>query len=168
MKELIIGMDGFIGRNLCQHLPKAERTTRRNAGLEKAHYFDMARPGALPDADIVYLCAGVNGNLTCAQDPQRSYRVNVDGTIHVAERYRDNAFVVWISSTTVEWLVEHYGRQKRLAESHLRTFPHVGMVRAGRVLQSNVGELCELMISIGRNRRRGIVLWNEDERPYQH
>jgi len=168
MRELIIGQDGFIGRNLCRHLPEAMCTTRRNAAMERAHYFDLAKCGPLPDAEIVYLCAGINGTLTCASDPQRSYRVNVDGTIYVAEHYRDKAFVVWISSTTVEWLTEHYGRQKRVAESHLRTLPHVGMVRAGRVLQSNVDDLCKIMISVGRNRRRGIVIWGEDEQPYRH
>jgi len=166
--ELIIGMDGFIGRNLCRHLPEAMVTTRRNSALEQAFHFDMLRQGPLPDADVVYLCAGVNGTLTCAQDPQRSYRTNVDGTIYVAEHYRDHGFVVWISSTTVEWLNEHYGRQKRIAESHLRTLPHVGMVRAGRVLSSNVDDLCTIMIDIGRNRRRGIVIWGENEKPYQH
>ena len=168
MRELIVGQDGFIGRNLCRHLPDAVTTTRRNAAMETSFYFDLAKRGPLPDADIVYICAGINGTLTCANDPQRSYRVNVDGTIYVAEHYRDKAFVVWISSTTVEWLTEHYGRQKRTAENHLRTLPQVGMVRAGRVLQSNVDDLCELMISIGRNRRREIVLWNAEEKPYQH
>lgn len=168
MRELIIGMDGFIGRNLCRHLPAAKRTTRRNAALETAHYFDLLKRGPLPDADIVYLCAGVNGTLTCAQDPQRSYRINVDGTIHIAEHYRDKAFVVWISSTTVEWLNEHYGQQKRITETYLRGLPHVGMVRAGRVLQSNVDDLCSLMIAIGREQRRGIAIWNEDEQPYRH
>lgn len=168
-EELIIGMDGFIGRNLCQHLSEAGRTTRRNAVLETAHYFDLVRQGPLPNADVVYLCAGINGTLTCAQNPQHSWRVNVDGTIYVAEHYRSiGGFVVWISSTTVEWLDEHYGRQKRAAEAHLRTMPNVGMVRAGRVLQSNVNDLCRLMISIGRERRRCIVLWGEDEKPYQH
>jgi nucleoside-diphosphate-sugar epimerase len=164
--ELIVGMDGFIGRNLCRHLPEAIRTTRRAHG--GGYEFDLLKQGPLPEADIVYLCAGVNGNLTCAQAPQISYRANVDGTIYVAEYYRDRAFVVWISSTTVEWLTEHYGRQKRAAECYLRTLPHVGMVRAGRVLQSNVDDLCRTMIEIGREKRRGIQLWGEDEKPYQH
>jgi dTDP-4-dehydrorhamnose reductase len=168
MRELIIGQDGFIGRNLCRHLPDARRTTRRNAAMETAEYFDLAKRGPLPDADIVYLCAGVNGTQICANDPQRSYRVNVDGTIYVAEHYRGKAFVVWISSTTVEWLTEHYGRQKRIAECHLRMLSHVGVVRAGRVLQSNVDDLCKLMISMGRENRRGVVIWGEDEKPYQH
>jgi len=168
--ELIIGADGYIGRHMVQRLPEAERTTRRNAELEVrgTYYFDMLKQGPLPPADIVYICAGINGTLTCANDPQRSYRINVDGTIYIAEHYRDRAHVVWISSTTVEWLVEHYGRQKRTAENHLRTLPHVGIARAGRVLNSNVADLCNLLIDIGRNRKRGVYLWGEDEKPYQH
>jgi len=169
--ELIIGMDGFIGRHLCARLPEAHRTSRRNAALEdpRVSYFDLLKQGPLPAAvDVVYLCAGVNGTLTCATDPQRSYRINVDGTIYVCEFYRDRAHVVWISSTTVEWLGEQYGRQKRTAENHLRTLSHVGMARAGRVLNSNVGNLCDLLIDIGRNRKRGVFLWGEDEKPYAH
>jgi dTDP-4-dehydrorhamnose reductase len=167
MLELIIGVDGFIGRNLYRHLPHAMTTTRRSNRLENSHYCDLLRPGPLPEADIIYLCAGINGTLTCAQDPQRAWRTNVDGPIWVAEHYRES-FVVWISSTTVEWLNEHYGRQKREAEAYLRGMVHVGIVRAGRVLQSNVDDLCKLMIDIGRDRKRGIVLWNEDEKPYAH
>lgn len=167
MRELVIGANGFIGKNMCRHLPHALRTTRRNAELEGAYFFDLIKQGPLPAADVVYLCGGVNGTLTCANDPQRSWRANVDGTIYVAEHYNES-FVVWVSSTTVEWLSEHYGRQKRAAEAHLRTLANVGIVRAGRVLQSNVDNLCQTMIEIGRRRKRCLVLWGEDEKPYQH
>ena len=169
MTDLIIGADGFIGRNLRRHLPHAAATSRRNSSLaENVYYFDMIKRGPLPEAKTVYICAGVNGTLTCAQNPQQSYRVNVDGTIHIAEHYHGKAFVVWISSTTVEWLTEHYGRQKHTTELALRGAPHIGIVRAGRVMQSNVDDLCALMVKIGTERKRCLVLWNEDERPYAH
>ncbi len=164
-RELVIGMDGYIGRHLCARLPEAKRTTRREVGAGDPYYFDLGKQGMLPHADIVYICAGVNGTETCARDPQRNYRINVDGTIYVCEHYRDAAFVVWISSTTVEWLLDHYGQQKRIVENHLRTLPHVGMVRAGRIDNRNVKELCELMIDIGRNCRRGIVIF-DNANPY--
>ncbi len=169
--ELIIGMDGFCGRHLCERLPDAIRTTRRNAGLDapNTHYFDLLDQGPLPDADIVYICAGMNGTLTALNAPQICYRGNVDGTVYIAERYRDTgAFVVWIGSTTAEWQLEFYGRSKRYAEIILRTMPHVGIVRAGRVQHTNVDSLCSLMIDVGRNRRRGVFLWNKDEQPYLH
>jgi hypothetical protein len=44
----------------------------------------------------------------------------------------------------------------------------VGIAGAGRVLKSNVCEFCRVMIDTGRSRQRGVMLWNEDEQPYQH
>ncbi len=182
MRELIIGGDGRVGSALRRLLPEAMHTTRHSPQPAEFHppwdafYFNMLNPTALPVADIVYICAGVNGALTCAQQPQLSYRVNVDGTIWIAEYYRkpppplvpyNGPFVVWVSSTTVEWQMEGYGMQKRITEMALRGMPHVGIVRAGRVLQPEVDKLCELMIDIGRNRKRGVFLWNEEEKPYQ-
>ena len=167
--ELIIGMDGFIGRHLCTRLPEAQRTSRRNANLESAHHFDLVKQGPLPNnVSIVYICAGVNGTLTCMQNPQLSWRANVDGTIYIAEHYRDIAHVVWIGSTTAEWMREDYGIQKRATEMYLRGLPHVGIVRAGRVMNSNVDNLCDLLIDIGRKRKRGVFLWNVEEKPYAH
>lgn len=176
MRELIIGMDGFIGRHLCERLPDAMRTTRRVPARPnppsiqpwRITHFDLLRPSALAAADVVYLCAGINGNLTCSLDPRTSYRVNVDGTIWVAEWCRNTgATLVWLSSTTVMWLNEHYGQQKRLAETYLRAMPHVAIVRAGRVMKDNVGELCDLMIEMS-GRPGELVIWNADERPYEH
>ena len=183
MRELIIGGDGRVGMALRRHLPAAEWTTRRRQGpqspqdevdqysramgtLPAKYHFDLLERGPLPAADIVYICAGVNGALTCSQNAQISYRTNVDGTIYVAEHYRDKAFVVWVSSTTVEWQMEHYGHQKRITETVLRAMPHGGIVRAGRVLQPEIDDLCRMMIRVGRERDRNIVLWNEDEKPY--
>ncbi len=174
MRELIIGGDGRVGSALRRHLPDAMWTSRRGSSFG-AIRFDMLERGPLPDADIVYMCAGMNGGLSCAQDIQTSYRVNVDGTIHVAEWYRERgspsnynstAFVVWVSSTTVEWQMDPYGREKRVVETALRTMPHVGIVRAGRVLAANIDDLCRLMIRIGRERDRRLTLFAEDERPY--
>ena len=166
MKHAVIGADGFIGANLARRLPGAILTTRRGAYLDGRWSLDLADPGQLPDVRTVYLCAGVNGALTCARDPQGSWRVNVDGTIRVAEAYRDRAFVVWLSSTTVEWGADHYARQKRTAETVLRAMPHVGIIRAGRVTQANVGALCDEMIRVAEARLAGVTPWNIDEQPY--
>lgn len=174
LRELIIGATGYIGRALRAHLPDADiavRHTELLTGLARGllYPFDMLRPIPFADADVVYLCAGINGNLNCSMDPRTSYKVNVDGTIWVAEWCRDHGvFLVWISSTTVMWLNEHYGQQKRIAETYLRAMPNVGIVRAGRVLDSNVDDLCRIMIDLGRNKKRELVLWQEDESPYSH
>lgn len=166
MIEAIIGADGYIGSKLAQRLPNAIRTSRRPAYLEGAWPFDLEECGRLPDADIAYLCAGVNGTLTCARDPQRSYRINVDGTIRVAAHYREK-FLVWISSTTVEWCSEAYAVQKRAAETVLILMPHVAIVRAGRVTNANVESLLDELIRVGRGRVQGLTVWNADEKPYE-
>lgn len=167
MKELIIGVDGFIGSKLSQLLPEAIQTSRRFSYLNGPYPFDLSECGPLPDADIVYLCAGVNGSLSCAQNPQETYRTNVDGTLYVAEFCkRKAAHLIWISSTTVEWCNEAYALQKRTTEQALRFMPHVGIVRAGRVTHQNVFDLAQEMIRIGRNKETGVHLWNADEKPY--
>ena len=167
MREVIIGADGFIGNHLAKHLPDAVKTTRRFSNQIGDWPFDLVEKGPLPEADIVYICAGVNGTLNCARDPQGTFRINVDGTIYVAEHYKDS-HVVWISSTTVEWCQEAYAVQKRTTETVLRQMPHVGIVRAGRVINQNVDSLCETLINMGRSRLHGIVIWGEDEVPYDH
>lgn len=166
MIEIVIGGEGFIGSHLVEMLGTPIVTAHKLNHLDGRWPFDMLLGGRLPAGDIVYLCAGVNGALTCARDPQTSFRTNVDGTINVANHYK-NSFVVWISSTTAEWCAEHYGQQKRITETVLRTMPHVGIVRAGRVTSQNVTDLCRTMIDIGRNKRAGVVLWGEDEKPYE-
>ncbi|HET9285672.1 MAG TPA: NAD-dependent epimerase/dehydratase family protein [Candidatus Angelobacter sp.] len=161
--NLVIGATGFIGGNLAKHLPKI------GTGLWTRNDFDMlTKTGFLPQAHIIYLCAGVNGTLTCSTNPQETYRVNVDGTIYITEHYRIwGGFVVWISSTTVEWLSEDYGAQKRTTEQYLRQMPNVAIVRAGRVDNSNVADLCTTMIDLGQKQRKTLVLWNENEQPYK-
>jgi len=160
MVELIIEQDGFIGGHLCTHLPNALRTTRRR-WEGNALFYDMLQKGPLPCADVVYICAGVNGNLPCAREPSISWRTNVDGTIHIADHFKD-AFVVWISSAAVEWSAEIYGSQKRIVETYLRALPNVAIVRAGRVLRSNVDILCAKMIALGRAKQRGVFPCLED------
>lgn len=168
MRELVIGVDGFIGSRL-REMAGAEGTSRRNPTMHQFHYLDLLgfAEMALPDAAVVYICAGVNGAMNCAGN-RDSYRINVDATIRLAQHYSARgAFVVWISSTSVEWSAEAYARQKALAETALRMLPNVGIIRAGRVLKSNVDDLCNHMIAVGRSRIKGVTLWGTDERPYE-
>ncbi len=164
--KVIIG-EGFIGGMLARLIPDAIQTTRRPRVLDGRWPYDMTEGGSLPDVEVAFLCAGVNGSLSCARDPQGSYRTNVDGTVRVAEHYRGKAFLVWLSSTTVEWSSDDYGTQKRMAESILRQMPHVGIVRAGRVTTGNVRDLCRKMIEVGEAKIPGVHLWGEDEKPYE-
>lgn len=168
-RELVIGADGFIGGRLRTLLgPQCEGTSRRNPTMHPFHHLDLLdfEVAKLPEATAVWICAGVNGAMAC-EGRAESYRVNVDAPIRLARHYRaTGAFTVWISSTTVEWSNSAYARQKSLSEVALSSVPLVGIVRAGRVLHSNVDDLCQLLAKIGRERRAGVTLWGTDEQPY--
>jgi dTDP-4-dehydrorhamnose reductase len=163
MRELVVGADGFIGSRLLE-LTGGLGTSRR-VTPDLYHYMDLALLGSLPPADIVYICAGINGAMVC-EGNSKAYRINVDGTVRLAQHYSKTGFVVWISSTTVEWSNSAYARMKQVTEGILRVMPNVGVVRAGRVVKSNVDDLCKTMIEIGRDRIQGVTLWGEDEKPY--
>lgn len=162
-RELVIGADSFIGRRLKQ-LTGAEGTSRRGNSEHHldCHFMDVRY---LPSADIVYLCAAANGQKIC-EGNALAYRVNVDATIRLAKHYQGKAFFVWISSSTVEWANSAYARHKALTETALRMMPGVGIVRAGRVLKSNVDDLCRTLMEVGRNRIEDVTIWGSEE-PYE-
>jgi hypothetical protein len=66
----------------------------------------------------------------------------------------------------VEWSNSAYARMKQVTEGILRVMPNVGIVRAGRVVNSNVEDLCKTLIDVGRGKITGVTLWGEDEKPY--
>jgi dTDP-4-dehydrorhamnose reductase len=163
LTELVIGGEGYIGSRLLKMIPGASATTRRSHLWMS--FMDLANVGSFPLADIVYICAGVNGAMAC-EGNSKAYRVNVDGTVKLAQHYSKTGFVVWISSTTVEWSNSAYARMKQVTEGILRVMPNVGIVRAGRVVNSNVEDLCKTLIDVGRGKITGVTLWGEDEKPY--
>ena len=146
-------------------MPGAAGTTRRRG---KGTLLDLRFPVRVPDADVVYICAGANGAKAC-EGEQDSFLVNVDAPIDIARQvFARGGFTVWISSMSVEWFAGGaYQRQKLAAECVLRTMPSVGIVRAGRVTKDNVDDLCETLIRVGRNRVSGVTRWGSDEIAYQ-
>lgn len=157
----MIGCTGFIGSRLMR-LSGAEGACRGNPIYHSYHVVDLINPVDLPDADIVYLCAGVNGQPRCEGNPV-AYKTNVDGTIGITRSYVNRgSFVVWISSSTVQWANSQYSRMKALVETVFITMPNVGIVRAGRVLDSNVNDLCKTMIQVGRGRVQGLTCWGDE------
>lgn len=172
MKSLIIGATGFIGSSLAQHLPDAHVAGRKSVLERKWVYLDLLKPDdSFRDFslyDVVYLCAGINGTKVNAHSPTVAFKTNVDGTIWIAERCaRYHAFLVWISSVNVYWDQNLYATYRIYAEGYLRNMPNVGIVRAGRVDNGNIDDLCHLMIQVGTARQRCLVTWNEDEQPYK-
>ncbi len=177
MKEIVIGASGFIGSHLAKLLRDAVLTSRKpsewgayagpggsDAGLRWR--LDLLEFGALPSGDVVYLCAGINGQKRCEGNPQ-SHHVNVDATIRLAKHYvAAGAFPVWISSRSIEWCYSAYSRQKAFTEAVLTTMP-VGIVRAGRVTPENVADLCATLIEVGHARKPGLTVWGTDDISYQ-
>lgn len=164
MSELIIGSTGFIGSALHRVLPDAIGTSRKR-GADK--YLDLLDITALPECEVCYLCAGANGAKRC-EGSQDAFRVNVDAPISLAREVgRSIGFLVYISSMSVEWQDGAYQRQKLAVECVLRAIPGVGIVRAGRVLKSNVDDLCDTLIRVGRERIDGVTRWGNDDIAYQ-
>lgn len=118
MKVLITGADGFIARNLAQHLDE-------RSGIEVRRFTRNDPPDRLADVmvdvDIVFHLAGVNR----PQDPAEFERGNIGLTqllcreIETASRTRNHAPVLVYSSSIQAEFDNPYGRSKRLAEEAL-------------------------------------------------
>lgn len=162
LSELIVGSSGKIGAALARKIPEARTTTRKELDLLKLEEADSA----IFDVDVIYLCAGANGAYRCEGKPE-SFTVNVDAPVAIA-RLADSygAFLVYIGSQSVEWQDGAYPRQKLAAECQLSGLDHVAIVRAGRVLDSNVDDLCETMMRVGRDRIAGVTRWGSDDTTY--
>lgn len=169
MKHLVIGATGFIGSALLKHLKAAGadvQGTARRQGLAD-HAFDLRAIHAVPDADVVYICAGANGAKAC-EGNQEAFLVNVDAPIRIAEEVGGRGgFTVFISSMSIEWMGAAYQRQKLAAETVLRTRADCAVVRAGRVTRDNLGDLCRTLAMAGTSRFRGLWRWGNDEIAYQ-
>lgn len=135
---LVIGADGLIGGALFRHLQKIGcpvlATSRRK---ETAHlHLDLGNPEIfkLPkDVQTTVLCAATGGVSGCAQDPERTFSINVTGSLEIARRMAvAGSRVVFLSSNLVfdgqkgPGSIDtplhpccEYGRQKALLEAGL-------------------------------------------------
>lgn len=158
MLECVIGAEGYIGKRLSELLPEALKTTRKT--------LDFLNVREVPNCDVAYICAAYNGFEAC-EGKKDAYRVNVDGTLKVSRLLlKQGTFVVWLSSCGVEWIATDYTRQKSLVEIALQMVPNTAIIRAGRVVASNIDSLCETMIEAGRGKKEGITLWGVEDVPY--
>lgn len=167
LKELIVGCQGYVGKRLLE-LTNGEGASHGNPIYHHHHLIDLRVPldHPLPDADVVYICAAINGAMKCEGNAQ-SYRVNVDGTFALANEYRKRgSFVVWVSSRSLEWSTSAYAMQKRQGEA-LLTPLGVGIVRAGRVTDGNLDDLCGALMTVGRNKVSGLTVWGTDDVAYR-
>jgi len=109
--SLVVGADGFVGRELSACLarlrrPALETTRRRPAAGPNACFLDLAgdigqwRPPR--PVSVAYLCAAVTSIDECRRDPTRAFRVNVENTVALARSLAEaDAFVVFPSTNLV-------------------------------------------------------------------
>ncbi len=173
MKILVVGGDGLIGgavrAQLMWQLKEKDAdelivTTRRpgRANGKNVFYLDLAKPPMeLPkDVSLVFLCAGINGFRECAIS--LSWRTNVDGVLEVAERLSADldAFVVYISTSAVEWSCEPYALQRQAVEQGLRAVCYRrAIIRPEKVTPENVIGFAQYVVDIGLHHHMGLHRW---------
>ena len=121
MKVLITGADGFVGKNLQQHL--AERKDVEVVCFTRAHAL-AELPSLLEGVELVFHLAGVNR----PQDPAEFVTGNADLTVALIEavetemRTRGRKLPIVYTSSAQAARDNPYGESKRAAESALKAF----------------------------------------------
>lgn len=149
MRSIIIGGDGTVGHALSGRLRGADAdfiaTTRRTNAAQN-FFFDLSLSPeqwpALPQADIVFLCAAVTKLDACEDAPTQTHRINVTHMQALTERLQAaGAYVIFLSTNQVfdgekpfrradeaTNPRNNYGRQKAEFEAWLLDRPHKAAV----------------------------------------
>ncbi|MBT4486369.1 MAG: sugar nucleotide-binding protein [Rhodospirillaceae bacterium] len=131
---------------------QVQASTRRTDQVDDDHPFlDLAAPNMdLPAADVVILCAAVARIGDCETDPKTTRRINVDGTLAVAQHMAgQGAHIILLSSDKVFDGAKplrnrndspcpacEYGRQKAAAEAGVMALGERGAVlRLSKVIE---------------------------------
>ena len=109
MKCIITGGAGFIGSHLVEQLPDY-------VGLDLKSKNDILTC-KLPEADMVVHLAALSTVLECIDDPLEAVRQNIEGTVRLAQHYKDKRFIFISSGGEIQETVESpYGMTKYAAE----------------------------------------------------
>lgn len=164
MKALVIGGDGFVGLNLVSALQNAGadviRTSRRGIANSGVVYLDLEKliPD-LPKSDVVYLVAAVTSFQAC-EGNAKSWIVNVDSQISIAKKAVEaGSFPVFVSSDCVEWSATQYAREKAYTELAVLMLGGA-VVRPSRIQPARVGDVCALMVRVGKQKLAGVHRWS--------
>jgi dTDP-4-dehydrorhamnose reductase len=135
---LVVGVDGLIGGEIYRKLKATGLdvlgTSRRS---ESPHlYLDLGAPETFQmpqDVDVTVMCAGVGDIAACARSPKETSRINVAGTVQIANRAAEIGSRVVVLSTSLVFDGQtaspraedavspccEYGRQKAVMESEI-------------------------------------------------
>lgn len=155
--DLIVGGRGLIGTELRRQIGSCCYTTRQHG---EGEYLDLMNPEIdhLPAAKIVYLVAGVGGYKPCEGNSD-AWRINVDAPIAIARAMaKKGAFIVFVSSESVEWGNSAYARQKAQAESYMNTID-AAILRPAKVTAANVSDFVKSAVAIAEARKPGVFRW---------
>jgi dTDP-4-dehydrorhamnose reductase len=166
MKALIIGGDGFIGRNLVKVFQNAgiaaDATTRQPLiddriymrHLELIDCVVNGAPDYLGEYDSVINCAGMAGYGVCQQS-RLTYLCNVDAPRVLADAA---LHFVHLSSDAVEFALNTaYGHQKALTETALLLRHNCLVLRLARVTPENVDRICHRIKGHAVARNTGLI-----------
>ena len=118
---LVIGGDGFIGSALFRHLSsrkiRAIKTSRKlNVVDSNSVYLDLtnlSNLSPLPKVDVVFICAAISTKLSCLENPELAYQVNVLAPKILAKYFlHQGSRVIYLSSSAVFHGSDEFGREE--------------------------------------------------------
>ncbi len=114
MKILITGADGFIGKNLCEHLK--EMNDVDIIKFDKNDDFSIIEK-SIKDIDFIFHLAGVNR----PKDIEEFYKGNIDLTVSIIKLLKENNLTTPILFTSSIHAIKDndYGKSKKKAEDLL-------------------------------------------------
>lgn len=161
-KVLIVGADGVIGAALEEYLIRlgyqvTGSTRRLNQLAANRLYLDMEDPNSFSNLeherfDTAVICGAVTSLQICEERPLFTRRINIDGTIALAELLsKADTHLIFLSTNLVfdgtkphykaeeaKTPVTEYGRQKATVETYLSSLSSSkAVIRFGKVLPPN-------------------------------
>ena len=171
--HIVIGGDGFLGRNIVEDLRKSGRsaiaTSRRKQSLsDSCVYLDLAEDVSsweIPEGvDAAFFCAAVTLIEQCQNHPEESRIVNMGNVVKLADRFVRKGISVVFPSTNLVFDGRipnrrindpvcpscQYGRQKAAAEiGFMGLGRSISIVRFSKILGSETHLIKDWMDKLG-------------------
>ena len=157
---LVVGSDGVIGSVLMTYLRRQGHTvvgtTRRRGELSRGSLFlDLALPASFElvkcqSYQATFICSAITSLQACEAEPEKTRRVNVEGTISLIELLSSISRKIIFLSTNLVYdgsrpfvsqespvcPTTEYGKQKSIVESFLlNEVSEATVIRFGKVLE---------------------------------